>query len=228
MLRHACCPAQKAEDSGGVAQEVVAPFGVRLRRRPAFVAGRDSPRSIGNEWTRQRSIQLLGRPRGFPIAGGRTNPRDVLGRREGAGIPEAVAHIRGDVRNPLVLVRAHRHHDLRIDFAVHWAGKAVHHGLDHVVAMAVDTRRPGQRRSQRGTSGSAGCRCAAAVGAVARVAQLGVDGTAALEAVLLLRSQGRTPTSAAPPDRGGGIQNPVGDKLHASRPGAVHHRLHRR
>ena len=93
--------------------------------------------------------------------------------------------------------------------------------------MAVDARRPGQRRREHGSGGGSGRRRAAAVGAVARVTQLGVDGAAALEAALLLGRQRRTAAAAAAP-AARRIQNPVGDELHAARLVAVHHRLQRR
>ena len=104
--------------------------------------------------SRQRRFQLFGRPR---ASGERRSRREPCATSAGvtSQLPaETAADVRGDGGDPLIVVRAHRHHDLRVGPSVERTGQAVQQRLDDVVAMALHARR--SRRAAAPSSAS-GC-----------------------------------------------------------------------
>src|SRR5262249_59228654 len=103
-----------------------------------------------------------------------------------ARVPECVGPAGGAAREPLVLVRPHRDHDLRIRLLLDRAAEPMQEDLDQVVAMSVDAGRAGKRRCLRRAGASPRCRRAATVVAMAREADLGIYGGAPIQRASLL------------------------------------------
>ncbi len=162
------------------------------------MAGGDFPGLRTARAARQRRVEFSDSPWSFPIRGGPTNSCDVLRRSRTRRCSQSCSErTRHDIRDPLILVRSHRDHDLRVGLAVDWPGESVHHGLDGVIAMSIDARRPRQRWRQRRACGRSGRWGASSVGAVTREAHLGIDRAPAIQAALLFGAQRRAATPAA-------------------------------